>query len=174
MGRLFGTDGARGVANSELTCELAMKIGRAAAMVLAAEDKKRPKVMIGKDTRISSDMLESAIASGLCSVGADVLLLGVVPTPAVAYLVKEKGFDAGIMISASHNPCEYNGIKIFKSDGYKLPDALEERIEEIILDETVIPPVCVGKDVGRVTTDESFISDYVRHVYKTSEFIFSD
>ena len=174
MGRLFGTDGARGVANSELTCELAMKIGRAAAMVLASENIKRPKVMIGKDTRISSDMLESAIASGLCSVGADVLLLGVVPTPAVAFLVKEKGFDAGIMISASHNPCEYNGIKIFKSDGYKLPDSLEEKIEEIILDETVIPPVCVGKDVGRVTTDETYVEDYVRHIYKTSEYIFSD
>lgn len=140
MGRLFGTDGVRGVANSELTCELAMKIGRAAAMVLMSEDIKRPRVMIGKDTRMSSDMLESAMAAGLCSVGADVVLLGVVPTPAVAFLVKNEGCDAGVMISASHNPCEYNGIKIFKSDGYKLPDELEEKIEELLLDETALRP----------------------------------
>ena len=123
MGRLFGTDGVRGVANSDLTCELAMKIGRSAAMVLTEEVSARPKVLIGMDTRISSDMLESAISAGLCSVGVDVLLLGVVPTPAVAFLVKKYGYDAGIMISASHNPCEYNGIKIFQAEGYKLPDA---------------------------------------------------
>ena len=122
MGRLFGTDGARGVANSELTCELSMQIGRAAAMVLTENLSHRPKVMIGMDTRASSEMLEASIAAGLCSVGADVLLLGVVPTPAVAFLVKEYGYDAGVMISASHNPCEYNGIKIFQSTGYKLPD----------------------------------------------------
>ncbi|MBQ6624751.1 MAG: hypothetical protein IIX39_02915, partial [Clostridia bacterium] len=115
MGRLFGTDGARGVANTELSCELAMQIGRAAATVLTKDCKnERPKVMIGMDTRISSEMLEAAITAGLCSVGADVLLLGVVPTPAVAFLVKKYNYDAGIMISASHNPCEYNGIKIFK------------------------------------------------------------
>lgn len=158
MGRLFGTDGARGVANSELTCELAMKIGRATAMVLTDSAHKRPRVLIGMDTRASSEMLESAISAGLCSVGADVLLLGVVPTPAVAFLVQKYKYDAGIMISASHNPCEYNGIKIFKSDGYKLPDALEEEIEAIILDETVIPPVKIGGDVGRVTTSEMPIS----------------
>lgn len=174
MGRLFGTDGARGVANSELTCELAMQIGRAAAMVLVSEEVRRPRVMIGKDTRMSSDMLESAIAAGLCSVGADVVLLGVVPTPAVAYLVREKSFDAGIMISASHNPCEYNGIKIFKSDGYKLPDALEEKIEEIILDETTVPPVCIGGDVGRVTRDDSMREEYIYHIYRTSDYIFAD
>ncbi|MBP5459350.1 MAG: phosphoglucosamine mutase, partial [Clostridia bacterium] len=109
MGRLFGTDGARGVANTELTPELAMKIGRAAAMVLIEENEnKHPKVLIGADTRLSGDMLESALAAGLCSVGADVLTLGVIPTPAVAYLVKHYGYDAGIMISASHNPFEYN------------------------------------------------------------------
>lgn len=174
MGRLFGTDGARGVANSELTCELAMQIGRAAAMVLTDENIQRPRVMIGKDTRMSSDMLESAIAAGLCSVGADVLLLGVVPTPAVAYLVREKGYDAGIMISASHNPCEYNGIKIFKSDGYKLPDALEGKIEQIILDETAVPPVRIGGEVGRVTADDSMREDYIYHIYRTSDYIFAD
>ena len=114
MGRLFGTDGARGVANADLTCELAMNIGRAAAMVLGKGGKRHPKILIGKDTRISSDMLESALAAGLCSIGANVVHLGVVPTPAVAYLVKRYGADAGVMISASHNPCEFNGIKIFQ------------------------------------------------------------
>ncbi|MBQ7545363.1 MAG: phosphoglucosamine mutase [Clostridia bacterium] len=174
MGRLFGTDGARGIANKELTCELAMQIGRAAAMVLAAKHITRPRVMIGKDTRMSSDMLESAIAAGLCSVGADVLLLGVVPTPAVAYLVREKGYDAGVMISASHNPCEYNGIKIFKSDGYKLPDAVEEQIEQIILDEAAVPPVRIGGDVGTVRSDPAMREEYIRHVYRTSDYIFAD
>ncbi len=172
MGRLFGTDGIRGVANSELTCELAMKIGRAAAMVLTEEVSAKPKVLIGMDTRASSEMLEAAIAAGLCSVGVDVLLLGEVPTPAVAFLVKKYGYDAGVMISASHNPCEYNGIKIFQSDGYKLPDALEERIEEIILDETVIPPVKIGGDVGRITTSEMPIFDYIEHVASTVDVTF--
>ena len=106
MGRLFGTDGARGVANTELTCEMAMNIGRAAAMVLTNDSRMRPKILIGKDTRISSDMLENALAAGLCSVGADVVTLGVVPTPAVAFLIGKLKADAGIMISASHNPCE--------------------------------------------------------------------
>ena len=175
MGRLFGTDGARGVANRELTCELAMQIGRAAALVLTNDNQiERPKVLIGKDTRMSSDMLESAIAAGLCSVGADAVLLGVVPTPAVAFLVREKGFDAGIMISASHNPCEYNGIKIFKSDGYKLPDAVEEEIEAIILDETVTPPVRIGGEVGTVKRDKTMRDEYIRHVYRTSDYIFAD
>ena len=149
MGRLFGTDGARGVANSEISCELAMNIGKAAAMVLTENTNRKPKVLIGKDTRISGDMLECAISCGLCSVGADVMTLGVVPTPAVAYLVKKYGYDAAVMISASHNPCEYNGIKIFKADGYKLPDALEEEIEAIILDEVDTPPVMLGGNVGR-------------------------
>ena len=174
MGRLFGTDGARGVANSELTCELAMKIGRATAMVLTDSAHKRPRVLIGMDTRASSEMLESAISAGLCSVGADVLLLGVVPTPAVAFLVQKYKYDAGIMISASHNPCEYNGIKIFKSDGYKLPDALEEEIEAIILDETVVPPVKIGGDVGRVTTSEMPIFDYITHLCSTVDYRFNN
>ena len=134
MGRLFGTDGVRGVANSELTCEMAMNIGRAAAMVLTDNNHRHPKILIGKDTRISSDMLESAITAGLCSVGANVVQLGVVPTPAVAFLVGKYKADAGVMLTASHNPCEFNGIKIFSGDGYKLPDALEEQIEAIVLD----------------------------------------
>ncbi len=164
MGRLFGTDGARGIANSELTCELAMQIGRAAAMVLTAHTNKRPKVLIGMDTRASSQMLESAISAGLCSVGADVMLLGEIPTPAVAYLVKKYEYDAAVMISASHNPCEYNGIKIFQGTGYKLPDNLEEEIESIILDKTQVPPVKVGGDVGRITSSKTARTDYSNYL----------
>lgn len=167
MGRLFGTDGARGIANSELTCELAMQIGRATAMLLSDANRKRPRVLIGTDTRISSQMLQSAIAAGLCSVGADVLILGVLPTPAVAFLVKEYGYDAGVMISASHNPCEYNGIKIFKSDGYKLPDDLEEQIEAIILDGTILPEVKIGGDVGRIRSSDMPRFDYIEHLLET-------
>jgi len=173
MGRLFGTDGARGVANSELTCELAMKIGRAAAMVLTDGERKRPRVLIGMDTRISSDMLESAIAAGLCSVGADVLVLGVLPTPAVAFLVQKYGYDAGVMISASHNPCEYNGIKIFKSDGYKLPDEIEEKIEAIILDGTIVPDVKIGGDVGRIRNSDMPKFDYIEHLLETVDVDFT-
>ena len=169
MGRLFGTDGARGVANSEITCELAMQIGRAAAMVLTENLDHRPRVMIGMDTRASGEMLEAALSAGLCSVGADVLLLGVVPTPAVAYLVKAYNYDAGVMISASHNPCEYNGIKIFQSTGYKLPDALENEIEAIILDAAKVPPVMVGGDVGRVTRAANAVDDYIKHLLSTTD-----
>lgn len=169
MGRLFGTDGARGVANTELTCELAMQIGRAAAMVLTEHSHKKPKVLIGMDTRASSQMLESAISAGLCSVGADVMLLGEIPTPAVAYLVKKYEYDAAVMISASHNPCEYNGIKIFQKTGYKLPDALEEEIESIILDKAQVPPVRVGGEVGRITRSKTAVHDYVNYLSGVAE-----
>lgn len=169
MGRLFGTDGARGIANTEISCELAMKIGRATAMVLAEESKNRKlKVLVGTDTRQSADMLSSAISAGLCSVGCDVLLLGVVPTPAVAFLVKEYSYDAGIMISASHNPCEYNGIKIFRSNGYKLPDEMEDKIEAIILDEILPPPLKVGAEVGSITSGKNAIKDYIHHIERTA------
>ena len=167
MGRLFGTDGVRGVANTELTCEMAMAIGRAAAMVLTAESGKRPKVLIGKDTRASGDMLETALCAGLCSVGADVHLLGVVPTPAVAFLVKAYTADAAVMISASHNPCEYNGIKIFNGEGFKLSDGLEEEIEAIVLDNAKTIPTPTGGDVGRVYRCEKAVDDYVRHLLST-------
>ena len=153
MGRLFGTDGARGVANAELTPELAMNIGRAAAMVLISDEVEHPTILIGKDTRLSGDMLEGALIAGLCSVGANVHILGVVPTPAVAYLVGKYNADAGIMISASHNPFEFNGIKIFSSDGCKLPDALENRIEEIVLDHVVPYASATDENIGRVTYD---------------------
>lgn len=168
MGRLFGTDGARGVANTELTCELAMQIGRAAALVLSdGGEGKRPVVMIGKDTRASGDMLEGALTAGLCSVGADVVILGVVPTPAVAYLVKKHGADAGIMISASHNPCEYNGIKIFSGSGYKLPDEMENRIEEIVLDNACEIPAPTGGGVGMVTYFREATDEYIGHIVST-------
>ena len=169
MGRLFGTDGARGIANTELTCELAMEIGRAAAMVLTKQTNKKPKVLIGMDTRASSQMLESAITAGLCSVGADVMLLGEIPTPAVAYLVRKYEYDAAVMISASHNPCEYNGIKIFQGTGYKLPDALEEEIESIILDKAQVPPVKVGGEVGRVTKSKTAVNDYTEYLLNVVE-----
>ena len=172
MGRLFGTDGARGVANSELTPELALGIGRAAAAVLTKGDK-RPRFLIGKDTRQSSDMLEAAIAAGLCSVGADVFILGVVPTPAVAYLVKKYQCDAGVMISASHNPCEYNGIKIFQGTGYKLPDEIENQIEAIVLDGVNTPEVKIGGEVGKIAYCNTAVEDYVNHILELKEADFS-
>ena len=170
MGRLFGTDGARGVANSELTCELAMEIGRAAAMVLTDNQHRKAKIIIGKDTRLSSDMLEGALTAGLCSVGADVIILGVVPTPAVAFLVGKYKADAGIMISASHNPHEFNGIKIFSGDGYKLPDMLEEEIEAIVLDKVKTPKIAVGPNIGHVKYADNAVRDYVDHIKTTVPF----
>ena len=167
MGRLFGTDGARGIANKELTCELAMNIGRAAAMVLTEQSDKKPVVIIGKDTRLSSDMLEGAIIAGLCSVGADVITLGVVPTPAVALLVRNYNADAGIMISASHNPYEFNGIKIFSSNGFKLPDTLENEIEEIVLDNVKQYDKAYMEKLGKVTISEAGLDDYINHVIGT-------
>ena len=170
MGRLFGTDGVRGVANKDLTCELAMKLGRAAAAVLTNKTTRHPRVIIGKDTRLSSDMLENAMAAGLCSVGASVVLLGVVPTPAVAYLVEKYKADAGIMISASHNSYEYNGIKIFSGDGFKLPDDLEERIESLILGEAPLPAAPADSDLGTVETAPNALRDYIDHVKSTVHF----
>lgn len=167
MGRLFGTDGARGVANSELTAELAMNIGRAAAMVLISDEVEHPTILIGKDTRLSGDMLEGALIAGLSSVGANVGLLGVVPTPAVAYLVGKYNADAGIMISASHNPFEFNGIKIFSSDGCKLPDDLENRIEEIVLDNVVPYALAKDENIGKVTRMDDAVEDYIDHVAKS-------
>ena len=160
MGRLFGTDGARGVANQELTCELAFKIGCAAAFVLTEESHRKPKVLIGKDTRISCDMLEAALTAGLCSVGAEVVTLGVIPTPAVAFLTRKYEAEAGIMISASHNSAEYNGIKIFNSNGYKLNDEIENRIEAIILDNAEEIDLPTGDAVGIVKRCETAIADY--------------
>ncbi len=167
MGRLFGTDGVRGIANTELTCELAYGIGKAAALVLAKDGRRRPVFLIGSDTRSSSDMLDAALTSGLCAVGADVIRLGVIPTPAVAFLVGKYKADAGIMISASHNPAEYNGIKLFSGDGYKLPDALEEEIEQIVLDGDAVFPAPIGGDIGRVTVADNAAKDYIDHLKST-------
>lgn len=167
MGRLFGTDGVRGIANGTLTCELALNIGRAAACVLTANTEHRPKFIIGSDTRISSDMLISAICAGVTSVGADVTVLGVVPTPAVAYLVGKYNADAGIMISASHNPASFNGIKIFSSDGFKLPDALEEQIETLIIYNNLGSSVVTDEKIGTVTYSNTAIDDYVAHLRST-------
>lgn len=164
MGRLFGTDGARGIANEQLTCELAMNIGRAAAMVLINDEVQHPTILIGKDTRLSGDMLEGALIAGLCSVGANVKLLGVVPTPAVAYLIGKYKADAGIMISASHNPYEFNGIKIFSEEGYKLPDDLEEQIEAIVLDNAEPYKIVKNEQLGTVDILENSADDYIEHV----------
>lgn len=131
MGRMFGTDGVRGVANTELTARIAYDLGRAGAYVLT-EGAHKPKILVAKDTRISGDMLESALIAGILSVGAEAIVLGVVPTPAVAYLTRKYGADAGVMISASHNPVEYNGIKFFNDKGYKLSDELEDEIQRVI------------------------------------------
>jgi len=165
MGRLFGTDGVRGVVNRELTAELAMKVGNAAARVLSEADNGRPVIAVGMDTRISGDFLASALAAGICAASADVLMLGVVPTPAVAYLVRKYGVAAGVMISASHNPAEYNGIKIFSGEGYKLPDLLEEKVETLVLTEGVI--ACEGNNVGRITYAENACKDYADYISST-------
>lgn len=170
MGRLFGTDGVRGIANKDLTNDLAMKIGAAAATVLLREAKsKKPTVLIGKDTRASGDMLEAALTAGLCSVGCNVLSIGIVPTPAVAYLVGLYECEAGIMISASHNPCEYNGIKIFQKTGYKLDDAIEEEIEAIILDNAEEIDIKIGGDVGNRLYSKTAVNDYIDHVVSTTD-----
>lgn len=161
MGRLFGTDGIRGVANENLSCDLALRAGQAAAEVLTEASNRKPLILIGKDTRISSDMFEAALTAGICSVGGDVLLLGTVPTPAVAYLTRKLGADAGIMISASHNPYEHNGIKIFNSEGFKLSDELEDKIEELINNGVKLK---THDSIGAVKRSSTAIQQYIDHV----------
>lgn len=166
MARLFGTDGIRGIVNDTLTGELAYKVGIAAATVMKSRsDSGAPKFIIGTDTRKSRNMLKSAIICGLTSVGSDVVDLGVIPTPAVAYLAKEYG-AAGIMITASHNPSKYNGIKIFSSDGYKLPDEVEEEIEEIIADVKSVQLVS-DDELGDLTVSHSARDKYIKHLIST-------
>ena len=161
MGRLFGTDGVRGIANKELTPQLAFEIGQAGAYVLTGEKGSKPKILVGKDTRISGDILEAALVSGICSVGAEAVLAGVVPTPAVAYLVRTHGYDAGVVISASHNSFEHNGIKYFSKEGYKLSDEIEERIEGIILDKAENIECAVHENIGRISSAGDLIRDYI-------------
>lgn len=166
MGKLFGTDGVRGVANKDLTPELAYKMGKAAAAVLSEESEK-PLFIIGKDTRISGDMLEDALAAGILSVGGDVIKLGVIPTPAVAYLVGHYKADAGVVISASHNSFEYNGIKFFNSKGFKLNDDTEKAIEAIILDKNYERKECIGEKLGTVSYAHEATDLYVKFLLST-------
>ncbi|MBQ4249431.1 MAG: phosphoglucosamine mutase [Clostridia bacterium] len=161
MGKYFGTDGIRGIANTDLTNELAFKTGRAAALVLSEACAHKPLILIGKDTRISSDMLEAAMTAGFCSVGAGVVSLGVIPTPAVAYFVKKLSADAGVVISASHNSMEYNGIKLFNSEGRKLSDEIEAKIEAILDDKGFEFPAVSGADVGKVSVYADAKKEYV-------------
>jgi len=169
VGKYFGTDGIRGVANDGLNAELAFRVGEAAAQVLAGEGRKRPFFTIGKDTRVSGDMFEAAITAGLCAAGADVMSLGVVPTPAVAYVTKDCGADAGIVISASHNPYEHNGIKIFNGEGFKLSDVLETRIEELLDAPEGLKRKCSG-DIGRVVDKGGeCVSRYIDHVVSAAD-----
>ena len=167
MGRLFGTDGIRGIANRELTAELAFRTGQSGAYVLTKNAGRRPRIIIGKDTRKSGDMLEAALTAGLCSVGAKVIPLGIIPTPAVAYLVRLYNADAGVVISASHNPCEYNGIKFFNSEGYKLKDEIEDEIEDYIEGRKTIESLPTHGDVGYVATNHNAVEDYVNFAVST-------
>lgn len=162
MGKIFGTDGVRGLAMTDLTVELAMKIGKSVAKVFSPNGGK---IVIGRDTRISSPGLESAVAAGLSSCGVDAILLGVVPTPAVAYTTRLNNFDAGIMISASHNSFEFNGIKIFNSEGFKINEEVQEKIEALILNDSEI--ICEGYDkVGIISYDNNYVKKYVSYLKK--------
>lgn len=161
MGRLFGTDGVRGIANTDLTGELTYMLGRVGAYVLTGENHHKPRILVGKDTRKSGDMLEKSLIAGICSSGADAVSAGYIPTPAVAFLVRKYNFDAGVVISASHNPAEFNGIKFFNSQGFKLSDEIEERIESIILDNSEQIPSPTGKDIGVCSKLESASNDYI-------------
>ncbi len=167
MARLFGTDGVRGIANEELTPLLAMQLGQAGAYVLTKEKEHKPTIMVGCDTRISGDMLANALMAGACSVGANCVYVGVLPTPAVAYLTQKYKVDAGVVISASHNPVEFNGIKFFDGNGYKLPDALEDEIEHLISSNMpgVIFPT--GTAVGKVKYRTDAREEYINHAIQS-------
>lgn len=166
MSRMFGTDGVRGVANTELTSQIAYNLGRAGAYVLT-EGTHKPKILVAKDTRISGDMLEAALVAGILSVGAEAVILGVVPTPAVAHLTRKYGADAGVMISASHNPVEYNGIKFFNNNGYKLSDELEDEIQRVIESDFEGVPSPTGVNLGREVVENGALSDYMDFAKQT-------
>ena len=163
MTRLFGTDGVRGVVGRELTCEMAFKLGRAGAYVLTKGTHK-PKILVGRDTRISGEMLESALCAGICSVGAQALVVGIMPTPAVAYLTRLYKADAGVVISASHNPFQDNGIKFFDFEGFKLPDETEDKIEKIITEDFYKVPNATGRDVGTIKKIKKAEDDYINYI----------
>lgn len=168
MSRMFGTDGVRGVANSELTADLAFKLGKAGACVLT-EGTHKAKILVGMDTRISGDMLEHALIAGILSVGAEAISVGVVPTPAVSYLTRKYGADAGVVISASHNPVEYNGIKFFNGEGFKLTDELEDKIQALIESDFEGVEVPVGEHIGRRTIVDTGVEEYVDFAISTIE-----
>ncbi len=167
MGRLFGTDGVRGVAGSELTIELATKLGQAGAYVLTKEQAHKPTIIVGCDTRISGGMLASALMAGICSVGANAIFAGVMPTPAIAYLTRKHKVDAGVVISASHNPMEFNGIKFFNGEGYKLPDALEDEIEALIANDMKDITLPTGSEIGKIEYRFDLIREYIDFMKKT-------
>jgi len=169
MGKLFGTDGIRGIVGENLTADLAFRVGQAVSSVLEEERGRRPVIMLGKDTRISSDMLEAALMAGICSVGGDVKPLGTIPTPAVAYLAIQERADAGIVISASHNPYEHNGIKVFSGQGYKLSDETEARIEEKILSSAPMKLRTRGEIGIRHHGMRQLKTDYINFVASTIE-----
>ena len=166
MGRMFGTDGVRGVANEELTPLLAMQLGQAGAYVLSRENNHKPTIMVGCDTRLSGDMLANALMAGACSVGANVVYLGILPTPAVAYLTNKYKVDAGVVISASHNPMEFNGIKFFDGSGYKLPDALEDEIEALIKSNMAGISMPIGTGIGKIKYRSDAREEYINHDIK--------
>ena len=159
MARLFGTDGVRGIANTELTPELAFRLGWAAAYYFGREHAD-PQFMIGRDTRVSGQMLEAALAAGICSAGGHAVLLGVIPTPGVAWLTSISGSAAGVVISASHNPFADNGIKFFSGNGYKLPDAVEDELEELVARGMETLPRPTGKAVGGIMHQPQRIREY--------------
>lgn len=166
MSRMFGTDGVRGVAGMELTIDLAMKLGQAGAYVLTKEQAHQPTIIVGCDTRISGGMLANALMAGICSVGANAIYVGVVPTPAVAYLTKKHKVDAGVVISASHNPMEFNGIKFFNGEGYKLSDQLEDEIESLIAKDMKDVPMPTGSGVGKIEYRFDIREEYISFVKK--------
>ncbi len=169
MSRLFGTDGVRGIANSELTPELAFNLGKAGAHVLSKAHGK-PVILIGMDTRVSGDMLENALTAGILAVGGNVIKAGIIPTPAVAYLVRHYNADAGIVISASHNTFEYNGIKFFNGQGFKLDDDLEDEIEDIIVRDIDANKHITGDAIGKcLEADESALDLYVEFLKKSTD-----
>lgn len=167
MGRLFGTDGVRGIANEELTPLLAMQLGQAGAYVLTKEKEHKPTMMVGCDTRISGDMLANALMAGACSVGANCVYVGVIPTPAIAYLTKKYKVDAGVVISASHNPVEFNGIKFFNGNGYKLPDELEDEIEALIRCNMQGVKFPTGSGVGKIKYRTDAREEYINHAIQS-------
>ena len=174
MSKLFGTDGVRGVANSELTAELAFKLGKVGTYALSKE-KERPIVLIGKDTRISGDMLEDVISAGILSMGGNVIKVGVLPTPAIAYLVKHYKADAGVVISASHNSFEDNGIKFFNSEGFKLADEIEDEIESIILRDIDVSSHITGDKLGKcLAADDAALDSYAEFLKSTIDVDITD